>query len=157
MRTGNHSPDYNDSVRIVQLKAPDGHTHVALVDGGQLRLFNDCDSVYSLAQKALSESRALVEVARSCISDHGIEYEPVYRLESDWLLLPPYQHPEPARCLVPGTGLTHKASADNRQAMHKNPAEISDSMRMYLSGLEGGRPAPGTIGVAPEWFYKGCG
>ena len=28
---------------------------------------------------------------------------------------------------------------------------------MYLSGLEGGRPAPGTIGVAPEWFYKGCG
>src|SRR5262249_27628304 len=22
---------------------------------------------------------------------------------------------------------------------------------------EGGRPAPGTIGVAPEWFYKGCG
>ena len=56
-----------------------------------------------------------------------------------------------------GTGLTHKASAENRQAMHQKPEELSDSMRMYLSGLEGGRPEPGKIGVAPEWFYKGCG
>src|SRR5882724_2578982 len=30
-------------------------------------------------------------------------------------------------------------------------------MRMYQAGLAGGRPAPGQIGVAPEWFYKGCG
>jgi hypothetical protein len=58
---------------------------------------------------------------------------------------------------VTGTGLTHKASADNRQAMHHNPAELSDSMRMYLAGLEGGHPERGKIGVSPEWFYKGCG
>ena len=30
-------------------------------------------------------------------------------------------------------------------------------MRMFEAGLVGGRPAPGTIGVAPEWFYKGTG
>src|SRR5260370_42050982 len=41
--------------------------------------------------------------------------------------------------------------------MHPSDTELSDSMRMYLSGLEGGRPALGVIGVAPEWFYKGCG
>src|SRR6185437_2983426 len=35
--------------------------------------------------------------------------------------------------------------------------EITDSMRMYLAGLEGGRPEPGRAGVAPEWFYKGNG
>jgi hypothetical protein len=34
---------------------------------------------------------------------------------------------------------------------------VSDSMRMYQWGLEGGRPAPGQIGVQPEWFYKGPG
>jgi hypothetical protein len=28
---------------------------------------------------------------------------------------------------------------------------------MYFDGLKGGRPAPGEIGVSPEWFYKGCG
>src|SRR5439155_9215735 len=86
-----------------------------------------------------------------------LDYDPIYRLESAWRLLPPFTHPEPSRCLVTGTGLTHKASADNRQAMHRNPEELSDSMKMYLSGLEGGRPTPGQIGVSPEWFYKGCG
>ena len=30
-------------------------------------------------------------------------------------------------------------------------------MRMYRWGVEGGKPAPGEIGVAPEWFYKGNG
>jgi hypothetical protein len=30
-------------------------------------------------------------------------------------------------------------------------------MRMYRWGEEGGRPAPGEIGTAPEWFYKGTG
>ncbi|HBY59986.1 MAG TPA: GguC protein, partial [Solibacterales bacterium] len=31
------------------------------------------------------------------------------------------------------------------------------SMRVYRWGLEGGRPAEGRVGVAPEWFYKGTG
>jgi hypothetical protein len=99
----------------------------------------------------------LRDTAASCTSDDTLDYDPIYRLESTWCLLPPFSHPEPARCLVTGTGLTHKASADNRQAMHQNPAELSDSMRMYLAGLEGGHPEPGKIGVSPEWFYKGCG
>jgi len=34
---------------------------------------------------------------------------------------------------------------------------LTDSMRMYQLGVEGGRPAPGEIGAAPEWFYKGSG
>jgi hypothetical protein len=36
-------------------------------------------------------------------------------------------------------------------------AELTDSMKMFRWGVEGGRPAPGKIGVAPEWFYKGNG
>src|SRR5687768_14668499 len=143
-------------MRIVQLEGPLGR-RVAVVEGDRLRFLKDCDSVYSLAQMALRDSRGLTDAIHERTSEDSIDYDPVYRLESDWRLLPPYNHPEPARCLVTGTGLTHKASADNRQAMHQNPAEISDSMRMYLSGLEGGRPAAGTVGVAPEWFYKGCG
>jgi hypothetical protein len=30
-------------------------------------------------------------------------------------------------------------------------------MRMFQWGVEGGRPAEGEIGIAPEWFYKGTG
>jgi hypothetical protein len=35
--------------------------------------------------------------------------------------------------------------------------ELTDSMQMFRWGLEGGRPGPGRIGIAPEWFYKGAG
>jgi hypothetical protein len=39
------------------------------------------------------------------------------------------------------------------------PAEetLTDSMKMFRAGLEGGKPAPGKVGVQPEWFYKGDG
>ena len=71
----------------------------------------------------------------------------------------PIDHPaEPARCLVSGTGLTHLGSAKNRQAMHSvGEAEMTDSMKMFRWGVEGGKPAPGKVGTAPEWFYKGSG
>jgi hypothetical protein len=34
---------------------------------------------------------------------------------------------------------------------------LTDSMKMFRMGLEGGRPASGHVGVQPEWFYKGNG
>src|SRR5215469_1945692 len=35
--------------------------------------------------------------------------------------------------------------------------ELTESMKMFRWGLEGGRPAAGHIGTPPEWFYKGNG
>ena len=65
---------------------------------------------------------------------------------------------EPARCLISGTGLTHLGSAKDRQDMHAEASEeLTDSMKMFRWGIEGGRPAPGKIGTPPEWFYKGNG
>jgi len=148
---------YNVPVRLVQLTSPAGDPRVAIVEDGKLRLIEGPGSAYELALLTLRESRSLGDAIRELAGDETLDYGPIYRLESDWRLLPPFTHPEPARCLVSGTGLTHKSSADNRQAMHQNPAQMSDSMKMYLAGLEGGRPASGQIGVAPEWFYKGCG
>ena len=76
-----------------------------------------------------------------------------------WRLLAAIDHPEePARCVVSGTGLTHLGSAADRNAMHgRSEEELTDSMKMFRWGVEGGRPAAGAIGVAPEWFYKGNG
>jgi hypothetical protein len=34
---------------------------------------------------------------------------------------------------------------------------VTDSMRMYSWGVEGGHPETGSVGVQPEWFYKGTG
>jgi hypothetical protein len=75
----------------------------------------------------------------------------------DWLV--PLDHPDPAHCILSGTGLDHLGSAQARDAMHArlNSGELTDSMKMFKLGLEGGKPAPGEIGVQPEWFYKGDG
>ncbi|MBP0587986.1 hypothetical protein J8J22_23275, partial [Mycobacterium tuberculosis] len=34
---------------------------------------------------------------------------------------------------------------------------LTDSMKMFRMGLEGGKPRKGQTGVQPEWFYKGNG
>ena len=62
--------------------------------------------------------------------------------------------------LVTGTGLSHLGSAEGRDQMHRDLAEaatLTDSMRMFKLGLEGGKPAAGQDGAQPEWFYKGDG
>lgn len=116
-----------------------------------------------MAHSAIDAGRGLEDVVADHQSAQTLGYDDVYELRSPWRLLPPFDHPqEPTRCLVSGTGLTHKGSADNRQSMHVAEPGTSatgetDSLKMYRIGLAGGRPAPGQIGAAPEWFYKGCG
>jgi hypothetical protein len=144
-------------MRLVQLTGPDGR-RIALVDEPNLRLFKGIFSIYELALEVLKEDVRLGYVVEQMLTDHLLDYEEVYQGNSPWRILPSADHPfEPARCLVSGTGLTHMASAKNRQAMHGKPEDLTDSMRMYRWGVEGGRPAPGAIGTSPEWFYKGCG
>jgi len=65
-----------------------------------------------------------------------------------------------AHVLVSGTGLTHLGSGQQRDQMHKTvttEGPKSDSRKMFEMGVQGGKPAPGQPGVAPEWFYKGDG
>jgi hypothetical protein len=60
--------------------------------------------------------------------------------------------------MISGTGLTHLGSARDRDSMHAESShEMTDSMKMFHWGKDGGRPAPGEIGTPPEWFYKGTG
>jgi hypothetical protein len=73
-------------------------------------------------------------------------------------LLPPITHPDPAHMLVTGTGLTHLGSASTRSSMHATADDkLTDSMKMFKWGLEGGKPAPDEVGTEPEWFFKGDG
>lgn len=146
-------------IRLVQLKHPKQGRRVAVVEGDELSLLKGVDSVFRLAEAAIAKKISLAKKTAASRSSESLAYDEVYSGKSKWRLLPAFDHPdEPARCLVTGTGLTHRKSAENRQAMHKDPnAPVSDSMKMYQWGLEGGRPARGKMGVSPEWFYKGCG
>lgn len=144
--------------RLVQLKHGDAR-RVALVEGPNLRLLDGCSSIYELASSAIGDGVKLSDLARKWATGQLLEYDAVYYDRSDWRIMPPIDHPtEPARCLVSGTGLTHMGSARGRQSMHASTeADLTDSMKMFRSGVEGGRPEPGAIGTAPEWFYKGTG
>jgi hypothetical protein len=144
--------------RLVQIKK--GHVRrVALVDEPRLRLLDGCSSICELAHFAIAANAKLSDIVQQRVSHDFVDYDPVYNGTSEWRLLPPIDHPdEPARCLVSGTGLTHLGSARNRQSMHAIATEdLTDSMKMFRWGLEGGRPAPGHIGTPPEWFHKGTG
>jgi hypothetical protein len=144
-------------MNLVQLQSS-GRPAVALVDEPRLRLIDGVESVYELAMAALAKGASMLDLVRERVSDVTLDYDDVEQRRSGWRLAVPIHHPvDPARCLVSGTGLTHFGSAANRDAMHAAGATLTDSMRMFQSGVAGGRPAPRAVGTAPEWFYKGTG
>jgi len=132
---------------------------VAVVDEPRVRILDGAPSVLALAREAIETRTGLVRLIEKKATRESLEYDPIYAGSSAWKLLPPFDHPdEPARCLVSGTGLTHLGSAKNRNAMHNASAnDVTDSMKMFRWGVEGGKPAAGKAGVAPEWFFKGAG
>ncbi len=144
-------------MRLVQLEGPQGR-RVAIVEEPKLRLLEGCTTVYELAGDCLREALPLLAVIEKRKTGELLGYDAIYEGRSEWHLKPSADFPaKPSRCLVSGTGLTHQASAKNRDAMHAGTQAITDSTRMYLSGVEGGKPAAGEAGVSPEWFYKGSG
>jgi hypothetical protein len=164
--------------RLVQIRK--GYErHVAIVEEPKLRLLAGISSIYELAQEAISSRTKLSELAHRMTSAEALDYDLVYGGRSDWRILQPIDVPsEPARLLISGTGLTHLGSARDRQGMHAQKKseqlseqkkveaakqdsvkeeQLTDSMKMFRWGVEGGKPAAGHIGNAPEWFYKGTG
>lgn len=146
-------------MRVLQLRR-DSRRCVGIVDEDSIWLLN-AESVFALAEMALARNQPLKQVCASQVTGEVISYDAAEAGDSGWEFLPCVDHPEPARCLISGTGLTHESSATKRDAMHSHGlpsgTEVTDSMRMYYWGVEAGRPLPGAIGVAPEWFFKGPG
>jgi len=137
---------------------------VAVVDEPWLRVLSNWRSTYELAQSCVDSGRTLEEYVRLSPLGEAISYDEVYSGRSRWRLTAPIHVPDaPSRVLISGTGLTHLGSARQRQAMHagdgikERQEATTDSMRMFQWGVENGRPPEGTIGIAPEWFYKGDG
>ena len=131
-----------------------------MVEEPNLRIITGFRSVYELVLSALEKDVEISTLIRNNSSETTLAYDPIYEASSPWKLLPSFDHPtDPLAVMLSGTGLTHKASAENRENMHKAEEQgtLSDSMKIYLMGLEGGHPEAGKVGVQPEWFYKGNG
>lgn len=129
--------------------------------GSEARLLRNTGSVYELATAAIAGGGLKAEIERRGLG----ETVDLTRASFDL----PVSHPDPAHLHLTGTGLTHLGSASARDAMHARLASaaqnansdsaetLTDSMKMFRMGLEGGRPAAGEVGAQPEWFYKGNG
>src|SRR5947208_3351226 len=119
-------------MRLVQLNHPQQARRVAVVEDDRLVLIDGFESAYALVNAAIQDQIRLATFIQTRLSAEALGYDSVHALTSEWRLLPSFDHPvEPARCLVAGTGLTHKASAANRDTMHESAQELTDSMRMY--------------------------
>jgi len=145
-------------LRFVQLKEQGGARILAAInDAGVARRVEGADTLLDLAQAALKVGATLAETAQS--RPWGEEIDVAAAL-AEYRVLAPIDHPDPAHLVLTGTGLTHLGSAEGRDKMHKAAQageQLTDSMRMFLMGVEGGKPADGAVGVQPEWFYKGDG
>jgi hypothetical protein len=143
---------------LIQFLTESGDRRVGTLDNNTIRTIEGFSSTLALAREAIARGTSLEQLAADSTGFAVQAYDIVAR---DGRVLPPLDHPDPAHCYVTGTGLTHLGSADTRDAMHKkiggDVESLSDSMKMFRLGVEGGKPAPGTRGVQPEWFYKGDG
>jgi hypothetical protein len=144
------------TLRLLQHRAADGERSVIADDGRVARIVNGVASTRELAMRAIDAKIGLAEmVARLGL---GTEIDPAAELEAG-RILSPIDHDDPAHLTLSGTGLTHLGSADARDRMHKmaDAEKQTDSMRMFLEGVERGKPTEGETGCQPEWFYKGDG
>jgi hypothetical protein len=144
-------------LRLLQVSV-DGQVRVVAWDGeGEARIVEGVSSTYELAQKAIAAGTNFADFISG--QPVGPAVDLALAAREDRLRLP-VEHADPAHFIVAGTGLTHLGSADGRDKMHKaaqSAEKPTDSMRMFLMGVEGGKPKPGEAGVQPEWFYKGDG
>ena len=144
-------------LRLLQHRAADGSRSVILAEDDTAHFLEGVGSVRELALRAIAAGDTLEAAARAC--GMGASVDIAAELAAGRLLAP-IDHEDPAHLLMTGTGLTHLGSAEGRDKMHKAAAageNVTDSMRMFLEGLEGGKPSDGAVGQQPEWFYKGDG
>ncbi len=144
-------------MRLIQFVAPGGARAVAAIVGESApRIVRGASSVRDLALEAHRAGRSL----QANVEAHGlgdaVDYD---KLIAEKRILLPLDHPEPSRIVVALTGLSHLGSAQSRDAMHAKlqSADLTDSMKMFKLGVDGGKPKAGEIGVQPEWAYKGDG
>jgi hypothetical protein len=146
-------------MRLMQVRSGRNQRGIVATDRGKSWHVKKYKTVYELAQAAIRRKTSIAKLVRAAGS--AGEADPS-KLLAEGRVLAPIDHPDPAHLFVTGTGLSHLGSAESRDAMHKKMAEtaeetMTDSMKMFRMGLEGGKPPKGETGVQPEWFYKGDG
>jgi len=143
------------TLRLLQRVAP-SRAVIAATDAGA-HIVPGVDSVRALAMRAIESGHGIADEVAALGQGEAVD---VAALLEAGAIGSPIDHDDAAHVILTGTGLTHLGSAEGRDKMHRAAAEAAtqtDSMRMFLEGVEGGKPAAGAVGQQPEWFFKGDG
>ncbi|MCB0063089.1 MAG: hypothetical protein KDE19_13285, partial [Caldilineaceae bacterium] len=128
-------------MRLVQFLADDNKRRVGLIqeDGATLAVLADVTNVRDLALHAHRQGQSLQAAVQAAVGTETVDYA---QLIAGNRLLPPLDHPDPAHCILSGTGLDHLGSAQARNAMHAklDSDDLTDSMKIFKIGVEGGKP-----------------
>lgn len=147
-------------MRLIQYLETNHRRRVAATgqNDGTAHVLDGVTRTYDLAMESADRGIPLSQLVNDRISSEIVNLR---ELEEDQRLLSPVDHEDHARCLVSLTGLTHFGGAQSRDTMHAlsgiQPVGMTDSMKMFRLGVEGGKPVGNTIGAEPEWAYKGDG
>jgi len=158
-------------MRLIQFYSPERGRRVGYVNGKNVVDLTSLDPKWTRIYQLFFEARRSLKTISDYLADTRIQNANIVRYgqlleahpgDAGGWILPPLDHPEPAHCLISGTGLTHLGSMEKRAEMHTKAtegAEIpkTDSEKIFEMGLKGGKPEFGVRGVQPEWFYKGSG
>ncbi len=145
------------TLRLLQHRAEGGARSVIAATNDGAHVVNGVASVRDLATRAIASGTDLAGAVAACGAGAAVGLAAELAAGR---LVSPIDHDDPAHLIMTGTGLTHLGSAEGRDKMHRDAAaaaQQTDSMRMFLEGVEGGKPGPGETGQQPEWFYKGDG
>jgi len=143
-------------MRLLQRRDGNGARSVIVAQGDRAAIMPGVDSVRALAGRAIADGLGLMDLVAGWEAGDPVDLEAELAAGR---LVAPIDHHDPAHLHMTGTGLTHLGSAEGRNKMHAQAAagDVTDSMRLFLEGVEGGKPALGQLGQQPEWFYKGDG
>lgn len=145
------------ALRLLQHLSAQGERGVVAAQGDGAAFVSGFATIRELALHAIAQGVSLADAVEAAGKGDAVDIAAEYGAGR---LLAPIDHEDGAHILLTGTGLTHLGSAEGRDKMHREAAAAekqTDSMRMFLEGLEGGKPAAGQVGQQPEWFYKGDG
>ena len=116
-------------MNLVQITDLKGKRRVGLVAADRIVLLKKAATTLDLARMALNEGVKLSAMASSLATSVTEDYAAALKEKR---VLTPVDHPDPAHCIITGTGLTHLGSAAARDGMHKKLSgakeDLTDSL-----------------------------
>lgn len=127
--------------------------YVGIINGTIVNYIKKSISIYELAINSIKEELKLSDYIKKNFTFDELDYNEIANNYSFTLPMMPH---DLNHCFVSGFGLTHFNSVLLKYDANRG-GRFADAQRVYLNGLDRGKPKDNEVGSRPGWFYKGNG